>query len=57
MVDNGKHKSAWPPDDNAIDRQLVNMAVPNHGQKYAEVPESTDEEKTGKKVVIFLPTS
>jgi hypothetical protein len=31
------------------------MAVPNHGQRYADVPESTDEKKTGKKVVVFLP--
>jgi hypothetical protein len=42
------------PDYIAIDNQLINMAIPDHGQKYAEVPQSTDEKKTGKKVVIFL---
>jgi hypothetical protein len=31
------------------------MAVPEHGQRYAEVPQGTDEKETGKEVVVFLP--
>jgi hypothetical protein len=56
VKDDSKHKNAWQPDYIAIDRQLVNMAVPNHGQNYTKVPESTDEKKTTKKVVIFFST-
>jgi hypothetical protein len=52
VIDNSKHENARPPDYVAIDRQLVNMAVPNHGEKYAEVPQSTDEKKAAKEVMI-----
>jgi len=54
VVDKGKHKIERLPDYIAIDRQLINMAVPYHGQSYTEVPQSTHEKKTAKKVVIFL---
>jgi hypothetical protein len=33
------------------------MAVPDHAQKYADVPQSTNKKKTTKKVVIFLPAT
>jgi hypothetical protein len=33
------------------------MAIPNHGERYAEVPKGTYEEKTAEKVVIFLSSS
>ena len=56
VVDDGKHKIERLPDYIAIDNQLVNMAIPYHGQSYAEVPQSTHEKKTAKKVVIFLPS-
>jgi hypothetical protein len=54
VIDESGEENARPEDDIAIDRQLVNMAVPYHGQKDADIPHSADKEKTGKKVVIFL---
>ena len=52
MIDDGEHKSAWPPDYFAVDRQFVDMDVPYHGEEYAQVPQGADEKKTGEEVVI-----
>jgi hypothetical protein len=52
VIENGKHKTAGQQNYPAIDRKLINVTISDHGQRYAEVPEGTDEEKAAKKVVI-----
>ena len=56
VVDEGREKNAGPEDYIAIDSQLSRIVVPYHGQKDTNVPHSTDEKKTTKKIVILLPS-